>query len=78
MYKNKPIVFTCRVCGKQGLDYSGGSKRYCSRRCREIAGYHVKGDPCKHNDGVSCAFENCGNCGWNPEVAKARLQKYFG
>lgn len=25
---------------------------------------------------VSCKIRNCNNCGWNPEVAKERLEDY--
>lgn len=30
---------------------------------------------CPHNDEVDCATQNCASCGWNPEVAKARVEK---
>ena len=38
--------------------------------------------PCPHNDGVNChpglrKFNECEGCGWNPEVAKARLAQYY-
>ena len=29
---------------------------------------------CQHNNEVTCEREECGCCGWNPEVAKARQQ----
>ena len=29
--------------------------------------------PCEHNEAVVCDHKNCHRCGWNPEVAKARL-----
>ena len=33
---------------------------------------------CKYNEGVGCGPFNhkCEKCGWNPEVAKARLEKF--
>lgn len=32
---------------------------------------------CVHNDNVLCGGENCGKCGWNPAVAKRRVNKYL-
>ena len=39
---------------------------------RTIFGYS-----CQFNDGVGChpKKHHCETCGWNPEVAKARLEK---
>lgn len=33
---------------------------------------------CQYNEGVACpvANRNCKRCGHNPDVAKARMQKY--
>ena len=33
---------------------------------------------CKYNDGVTCEplKRPCSTCGWNPAVAKARLEKF--
>lgn len=28
---------------------------------------------CHHNTAVQCEYPNCDSCGWNPEVAEARL-----
>ena len=34
------------------------------------------GESCKHNDGVVCLGQHgCGSCGWNPDVAAARLRR---
>ena len=30
---------------------------------------------CPHNEGCRCRLKNCHNCGWHPNVAKARMQK---
>lgn len=37
----------------------------------------VFGYCCKYNEGVGChpMKRQCGNCGWNPEVAKERLAR---
>lgn len=29
---------------------------------------------CNYQEGVQCEKKNCHKCGWNPEVAKARLE----
>lgn len=33
---------------------------------------------CPHNEGVPCSIigRHCEKCGWNPEVAEARLEKF--
>ena len=31
---------------------------------------------CPYESAVSCEIRNCDKCGWNPEVAKARLEAY--
>ncbi len=67
------MEFTCIVCGKKGIDYSGGSKKYCSSRCKSRAGGHQRSDPCKYNEGVNCTIPNCDICGWNPTVSQDRL-----
>lgn len=33
------------------------------------------GYPCLFNDGCQCKERDCGHCGWNPVVAKARLER---
>ena len=69
------MEFTCIVCGKKGIDYSGGSKKYCSMNCRNRANGHSNGIPCKYNKGVDCTIPNCDICGWNPVVSQDRLDK---
>lgn len=32
---------------------------------------------CPYETYVACTFRRCDNCGWNPEVAKARLEAYM-
>lgn len=33
--------------------------------------------PCEGNEGITCSDpEKCRSCGWNPEVAKARIDKF--
>ena len=33
---------------------------------------------CPHNEGVPCSIigRHCEKCGWNPEVAEARIEKF--
>ena len=33
---------------------------------------------CPYKEEVGCTFRRCDVCGWNPEVAKARLDKIMG
>ena len=33
---------------------------------------------CPYNREVDCARHRCDRCGWNPEVAKERLETYIG
>lgn len=37
-----------------------------------------KENPCVHNDGVVCNVQHCDTCGWNPIVAKARMESILG
>lgn len=40
----------------------------------KVANYK-KDFSCPHNSGVRCDEKMCYNCGWNPTVAKLRLEK---
>ena len=73
--------FTCVVCGKKGIDKSSGrGRKFCSNKCAcrywnlaRNGGY--KGDEaCVYNEGVSCIIHKCKKCGWNPDVAKKRME----
>lgn len=33
--------------------------------------------PCLFNDGCHCYERDCYRCGWNPVVAKARLEQWL-
>lgn len=74
MAKQVPKEYTCVRCGKKGIDGSGGSRLYCSEKCRRADKYQ-KEIPCRFNEGVWCADKACEKCGWNPAVAKERLEK---
>lgn len=32
---------------------------------------------CRFNEGCHCDIPTCGCCGWNPEVAKRRLEEWL-
>ena len=40
----------------------------------KVASY-IKPTVCPHNSACRCTEHNCYNCGWNPKVAKMRLDK---
>lgn len=79
--------YTCAVCGKRDVDRgSKQNKVVCSPECYEIyyrrkngIGIEKEGRQyCQFNDGVECYQHKCGKCGWNPKVAKKRLEVAFG
>lgn len=37
--------------------------------------HYDKNRNCPHNDAVVCDKKKCYKCGWNPTVAKARMEK---
>ena len=36
---------------------------------------YIKPTVCKYNEGCRCTTRDCYNCGWNPIVAKMRIEK---
>ena len=40
----------------------------------KIKGY-TKDTTCPHNEACRCTKRDCYKCGWNPTVAKARMEK---
>lgn len=77
--------FTCIVCGAKDIDRSHTqSKMFCSLECKN---YHwrkthsqgaIEFEKCVFNEGVACDLHMCGRCGWNPTVAKKRLEAAYG
>ena len=77
--------FTCIVCGAKDIDRSHTqSKVFCSLECKN---YHwrkthsqgaIEFEKCVFNEGVACDLHRCGRCGWNPTVAKKRLEAAYG
>ena len=78
--------YTCPVCGvTKQVRYSWEVRTWCSRQCYGIARAAMteeltptlpEGECIFNPVGVSCFRQDCGNCGWNPEVAKARLEAF--
>lgn len=76
--------WTCPVCGKvKKTAYKREVRTYCSVSCsvkdrervkREIAGKCIPGECIFQPESIICGKRDCGNCGWNPVVAKARLE----
>lgn len=65
-------TFICRQCGKE-FDSRRKDARYCSRTCYQGRIESLR-RPCLHNDGVDCEQRKCSTCGWNPKVARKRLE----
>ena len=77
--------FICANCGRKAIDNTPtGVQKFCCRGCRESYYYREKKQSdstrpvCQYNDGVLCEKQKCENCGWNPEVEKARKEKLNG
>lgn len=73
--------FVCEECGKvKRVSNRRDIGRFCSRGCynKNRFGINLKHVPgCVFQpDSVLCGERNCGNCGWNPVVAKARLEAF--
>ena len=37
---------------------------------------YQKDTSCPHNGALVCDVKNCKRCGWNPNVAKIRMEKF--
>lgn len=78
---------TCLTCGKE-YTAKAPHQKFCSVLCQSrsrseyFAQRHKKPRmfdfPCLYNAEIVCEVQKCGSCGWNPEVAKARLEKIMG
>ena len=83
--------YTCPACGKiHRVEHKSKVKTYCNKSCAAKARYMkpkeeekqeviqteaVMGECIFNPVAVDCYHRNCSNCGWNPVVAKARLDK---
>ena len=78
--------YVCEVCGKvRHVRCRKDIGRFCSQACHgksranKKKGPRYQGGVCVFQpEAVMCEERNCGNCGWNPAVAKARLEVYGG
>lgn len=87
------IEYTCEVCGKvKQVKCRRDAGRFCSKKCygyaimkgmvQRVNAKETNAErtdaSCEFNpDGVICDTKNCKECGWNPDVAKARLENYM-
>ena len=73
--------FNCIFCGTISVDRSHTkTKKFCSPECAKAYQRAKKGIGndnwvrCRFNEGVECSKHKCGECGWNPAVAKKRME----
>ena len=73
--------FSCVHCGKVvKVERKWQVQTFCSKSCaisyRHKMRFEQQGGCCiYHPMGVMCDRHLCSNCGWNPEVAQARLER---
>lgn len=74
--------YTCPVCGNvKKVRYKKDVRTFCSIRCSAQHRSNLKvledlGECIFQPESIVCSERNCGNCGWNPVVAKARLEAF--
>ena len=78
--------YVCQTCGKTvSVERSWQVRAYCSVSCgakasaakrREIDSKCIDGECIYQPESIDCYKRNCSKCGWNPEVAQARLERY--
>lgn len=76
--------YTCAHCGKVvKVKCKFQVQRFCNKSCavsyRNKLRLGPKGESCIYEPvGVICERQVCSKCGWNPEVAQARLERIIG
>ena len=84
--------FICEYCGKTVItENMWEGRKFCDRACAakgrnkpkqiyfgEVLPRNPTGECVFQPESIECHRMNCDNCGWNPEVAKARLDKIMG
>lgn len=80
--------YTCPECGvTKQVRYAWEVRTYCSKKCRGKALARKYEQEREANAVSECVFQpetimcskrECDRCGWNPEVAKARLDALTG
>ena len=68
-------VYCCHSCANKGR-YRNGVQRGNFDKSLEWTRTDGRWE-CPYNLEVSCTVRNCHKCGWNPDVAKARTEKYM-
>lgn len=77
VFKTDRIVakFCCHRCANSSVKFIGKEKFD-----PDIEWYRVPTDKhkwqCPYETEVACKLRRCDKCGWNPEVAKERLEAY--
>ena len=67
--------FKCLHCGVEFEGRPGEENRVlCSQKCYKNFMYEQTHFECPHNEAVVCGRRACWKCGWNPTVAKKRLE----
>ena len=75
--KRRSMIFCSKKC-------SMVSANRAARARAKGKEYKIKGKrsalkfECPHNDAIDCELKKCSTCGWNPEVAKMRLEALYG
>ena len=73
-------------CGREINPLDKRRRKFCCKECCDAVNKRKKNfkpiiEPefiCPHNEGVSCWSKKCSACGWNPMVAKKRMEAYSG
>jgi len=72
------MTFVCQQCGKEFEGKPDEKSRvFCSKACYEKFRGETRYFTCPYNDAVDCeqGKKKCYTCGWNPAVAKVRMDK---
>ena len=93
VYDGGPASSFCQDCRRRRVSEAAKARHLCklgntarSGSGKDTTMIHQEGDSlqeikyaCTNNSGVVCKTgeRNCEACGWNPKVAKARLEKRF-
>ena len=75
--------YTCEYCGKVvEVERKRQVQRFCNKSCAasygnklRVGNNPVPGECIYQPETIICDKRICSKCGWNPEVAKARLDK---
>lgn len=78
--------YTCAYCGKvTQVERRNGLQIYCSKSCAAKARNErrvkidrpTNGECIYQPESINCDRRKCSTCGWNPDVAKARLEAFI-